>query len=324
MIRQLLLWALCSCTALSAAAEGRTFIGFATDPSSGELRYREIHREWADAEGDRLETSYVGPGGEVLAVREVDFSGDDLAPAFRLEDLRTGRVVGMDRVGGGVEPFRRSSATDQIERRRLEEPSLLVADAGFDRFVAAVWDRLVAGEAVEAEFLAPSRLRTVRCTMRRVAEGTDDGQPTVTFRMGAANALIRLVAPEVDVTYHRQSRRLLRYEGPSNIRGVDGRPMVVRIDFPQPEPPGASGERKPSASLAGAPSAVRRDVVIDVTLRRASRDASQERRAHTGDHEEDRDDAACCHADPPGSHGDLGRDRSADPLPPGGGPHLRI
>jgi hypothetical protein len=229
-------------TPLPSAAAARTFVGYATDPASGALQYREIHVERSLAGIDVLETTYVGADGEVLAVREVDFSADDLAPDYRFEDLRSGAVVGMERVDGEVEAFRRRAADEQVDRKRIDETALLVADAGFDRFVSAAWDRLVAGEKVEAEFLAPSRLTTVRCTMRRVAVGELDGDPTVTFRMGAANPLIRLLAPEVDVTYHRETRRLLRYEGPSNIRDGEGRPMVVRIDFPRR---GGEGEGEP-------------------------------------------------------------------------------
>lgn len=233
MLRSLAMTAMLAGAALPAAATTNTFVGYATDPASGALRYREIHVERTTAGADLLETTYVDAGGEVIARREVDFGSDPLAPEFRFEDVRSGRVVGMVRVGDAIEAFRRSGPQEAEERRRLEAPRELVADAGFDRFVSTAWDRLTAGETVAAEFLAASRFTTFRCTMRLVGEGTLDGEPSVTFRMGASNPLIRLLAPEVDVTYHRETRRLLRYEGPSNIRDADGRPMIVRIDFPR-------------------------------------------------------------------------------------------
>ena len=59
------------------------------------------------------------------------------------------------------------------------------------------------------------------------------------------------IAPRIDVAYGRESRRLLRFEGLSNLREDDGqRQLVARIDFPgaakpAPEERWATFEREP-------------------------------------------------------------------------------
>ncbi len=228
-----------------AGQEERVFVGYAYDREDGALVYREVHREIrAERGGVDLETTYLEPDGDLIADRRVAFSSHRFAPSFTLDDRRTGYVEGAAREDGELVVFRREPNDAAIEERVVESTGGLVVDAGFDRFIVANWERLLAGRPLVAEFVVPSRLRALDFKVRKHGEVFLQGQPAVTFRMTISNPVFRLFVPPIDVTYHAGDRFLMRYEGISNIRDRDGTPYEVRIDFPLEE---RSDWRRPGA-----------------------------------------------------------------------------
>ena len=74
----------------------------------------------------------------------------------------------------------------------------------------------------------PHGLRTIRAGELQVA-----GVPALQFRL-RLDGLLGFIAPQIDVAYDARSRRLLRFEGLSNLRDARGdKQMQVRIDFPE-------------------------------------------------------------------------------------------
>jgi hypothetical protein len=224
---------------LNAAADEvrtRNFVGYAYDRDTEELVYFERHSEAIRSDGGEiLSTTYIAPSGEVIVERTVDFSTDELAPPFETEDVRTGYLEGMRYDDEAVVAYRRRPARSGIDERVFGDANSLVVDAGFDRFITSSWDRLAAGEAVGADFLVPSRLKRLPVEVEKIDEWRLDGEPVMTFKMSFRNPLVRLLAGSVKVTYHRDLKILMRYEGLSNIRDANGDNHEVRIDFPLSE-----------------------------------------------------------------------------------------
>lgn len=214
----------------------RSFVGYAYDQKTGDLVFVERHREIEYAAGGvEVETAYYDSLGEQIAIRTSDFTVDPLLPEFLLEDLRTGYREGMRRTGDELVVYRNRPGRGRQDQRDVEVVEDLVADAGFDRLVTTIWDDLMEGRTKQAEFLVPSRLRSIGFRFFKHDEGTIDGEPTVTIRIRFDNALARLVAGSIDVTYHRERRLLMRYEGLSNISDGKGGNRRVRIEFPLEE-----------------------------------------------------------------------------------------
>jgi hypothetical protein len=143
---------------------------------------------------------------------------------------------------------RRTGAAERADA--LRTPGAVV-DAGFDEFVRAHWDALAAGQALPLEFAVPSRLRSYRFVVGRV-EGGDArlaGEPVLRLRL-RLDGWLAWVAPHVDASYGRTTRRLLRFEGLGTIRDLaGGKPLPARIDFEgTPRPADEAGW---TAALAG-------------------------------------------------------------------------
>lgn len=215
--------------------------GLARDPRSGALLYSEYHL--ARREGPRpIErlVIYRCPDGKPFGRKHLDYRASATAPAFVFDDRRSGYREGLRRAGSPALFFR--SSTRERERSAALSGEGAVVDAGFDEFVRANWAALQAGKPVPMRFAIPSRLRSMLFSLSRTGSARVAGEDAWVFRL-KLDGLLGLVAPAIDVSYGKQSQRLLRFEGLSNLRDASGtRPLVARIDFPRPATPAAESD----------------------------------------------------------------------------------
>lgn len=208
--------------------------GLARAPGDARLLYREHHLVRRE-QGRPLErlVVYRCPDGTAFARKRVDYRASATAPAFELEDARLGYREGLRRGGAPGELFVRDGA-GAPERRAAVGGEGLVADAGFDEFIRAHWQPLLAGEAVPLRFAVPSRLESLGFRVRRIGSAQVGGEAAEVFRL-RLGGWIGWLAPHIDVAYGSDSRRLLRFEGLSNLRDDAGdSQLVAAIEFPAP------------------------------------------------------------------------------------------
>ncbi len=207
----------------------------ASDPDTGELLYTEHHllRHQDQQLRQRL-VVYRCADGTAFARKRVDYADSALAPAFHFEDARLGYREGLRRGTREPELWVQASAGSEERSATLGGGAGLVADAGFDEFIRRQWQPLLAGDAVPLEFAVPSRLDSYAFTVRRRGSSQVAGEPAEIFRL-RLGGLWGLLAPHIDVAYGSESRRLLWFEGLSNLLADDGEePLQARIDFPRP------------------------------------------------------------------------------------------
>jgi hypothetical protein len=217
--------------AMAPAHADRQYVGVALDRDDGRVLYEEHHylRGPEDAPRQRL-VLYRCAGGAPFARKQVEYGAARAAPAFILEDARFGYREGATREGATLVAFHRADAEQRERRAAVAAGEALVVDAGFDEFVRAQWPRLRRGETVALDFLLPSRLQTLRFKLRRVGTDTIAGAPASVYRL-ALGGLLGWFAPDIEVTYRDADRRLLRFEGPTNIRADRDDNLVARIEF---------------------------------------------------------------------------------------------
>jgi hypothetical protein len=206
--------------------------GTARDPASNALLYRERH--WLRDDGDRpIErlVVYLCPDGRAFGRKQVDYRRSASAPAFRLVDARSGYAEGLREAAGARVFFQPAGGS---EKSVLLASKRLVVDAGFDEFIREQWPALTGGTAVPLDFALPARLQSMGFSVRRVGQTQLAGEPAWVFRL-RLSGLLGWVAPHIDVAYGQNSRRLLRFEGVSNVRDDRGRKEIIaRIDFQLP------------------------------------------------------------------------------------------
>ena len=207
--------------------------GVARNPRSAAELFREQH--WIRSAGEQAIERlvlYRCPDGTAFGRKRIDYRESALAPAFLLEDRRSGYREGLRRDATPALFFR--PGANSAERSAPLDSARLVADAGFDEFIRLQWSRLLAGQTLPIEFAVPSRLRSMAFSVSRAGETMLAGEKAWVFRL-KLDGLLGWLVPAIEVSYGQQSRRLLRFEGLSNLRDDAGEhPLVARIDFADP------------------------------------------------------------------------------------------
>lgn len=219
--------------AATAGAGDSSFTGYARSLDGRDLLYVESHAVSGGGTADETRVVLYRCSGDSapFARKELDYGADRIAPAFALEDARSGLLEGLRRAARGLEVFERAGATARLRSEVLSRTGALVADAGFDEFVRARWDSLDQGTSTEVAFLVPSRLDSFNFKVRRIADTTIEGEPATVFRLALAGPLGWFLS-DIDVSYRKRDRRLMRYRGLTNIRDAAGAMLEAQIDFP--------------------------------------------------------------------------------------------
>jgi hypothetical protein len=187
--------------------------------SSGELLYVEHHHDVVCDE-DPLQSLvvYLGPDGDTLATKTLDFSRHLIQSDVLLDDRRTGYREGAVVQGDSIEMFRRLEFGAEENRDSMHPQRLAAIDVGFDHAVRTYWDLLAAGSQLEFDFAVPDRMRSFHFRIRRL----DDPHQTLQLRIEPANWWLRWGVARIDICYDVTSRRLLTYEGITDIRDERG------------------------------------------------------------------------------------------------------
>lgn len=200
--------------------------GDAYSETGDTLLYHET--DYLYAGGAERVVLYRCPDGRAFARKRVRESGNAQAPDFDLVDARLGYREGVRDRGVQREVYvqRRANLPEQADL--LSVPADGVIDAGFDAFARRHWDALLRGDTLRFPYLVPSRRTFYQFKVNRTDAGT--AKRLMTIRLSASNWFSFLL-PHIDVVFDIASRRVVHYEGLSNIRGDDGKNYRVRSDF---------------------------------------------------------------------------------------------
>jgi len=231
--REAMALALLAVLPLPAQADGERlerFTGTARG-RDGAVLYREEHRVLRA--GERLlraVTRYTDPAGRPIATLRTEFAVDPFAPPYVFEDLRTGAVESVSREPEGL--VARAGARARTLRLGPGEDRRVAAGQGLDRLVRTRLDDLVRGEILDLAYVIPSRQDAYDLRVRAVDPGQDPGPGgRVRVRVEFSSWILRLLAPALECEYDQATRRLLRYEGPSNLADGSGANPEVEITY---------------------------------------------------------------------------------------------
>jgi len=220
ILRVLIAFSLWS-TSLIASATVEHTIGIARDSTSNNLRYIE-HHQYLD-NGDHM-VSYYTPDMNLIAYKNLSYAGLPQHPSILQEDLNRGTKAQVKVAGGKIHMLRESA--DGVSKGALQADPNLIIDAGFDAYIKANWQTLIANGETRLQFAAAGYPRSI--TMRVQVEPTDN-ENTFAFKIYPSNFLIRLFIPALNLMY--SDRQLVEYQGYSNLQPDDTESQYVTIQF---------------------------------------------------------------------------------------------
>jgi hypothetical protein len=222
---------LCCCAALLYAADSGVAYGSAYSVDDGRLLFTETHR-WSGAQHT---VEYFRPGGDLIAVNQLDSSTSFVSPSYKQNYPGDGFSEGARWQGSELILF---SADKQ---RAVEFKPPLVLSSGFYHFILDHWRELHQGQVLVFDFAVPSQLTTVRLRMHALSNGATamgkdaQGDPGWFYvRVEAANRLLSWLIKPLTVALDDQ-RRLMLYRGISNVRDDEGHQPQVLIRYRYPE-----------------------------------------------------------------------------------------
>ena len=218
--------------ALAAAkAEVRYEQGKAWNTGKTRLMYTESH--WTTSENNALKNRtvvYRCADGTPFARKEINYTRSALAPEFSFKDVRFNYQEGLRWQKDGPELWFVRNA--QRQQKLLGNSGTLVADAGFDVFVKNQWPALSAARRQSLQFAVPSRLTSYGFNLQRINSLPFNKEPAQSFKL-SVDGWLGFIAPNLEITYSRNTKRLLRFKGLSNILNDQGeKPVNALIEFP--------------------------------------------------------------------------------------------
>ncbi len=194
-------------------------IGTGYKPGTQEVIFYEYHRFILDEAGyiQKRYVEYRLPDQSLKSVKEIDYStGPAWRPSFTYDDKEVGYQVGVTVENGEGLLYRASEATG-YESARLSIQTNTVIDAGFDAYIQHVWPRLEKQESVPFEFFAPLKLSRYSFAIQL----TSQRQGVCQIEMSLKWWLVDWFLAPVSLEYDCSTRRLLRYQGITNLRDTN-------------------------------------------------------------------------------------------------------
>jgi len=205
--------------------------GKAWNSDKTKVLYYESH--WTTSENAVLKNRtvlYRCADGTAFARKEINYARSTLAPEFSFNDVRFNYQEGLRWQKDRPELW--FVRNGQRQQKLLSNSDKLVADAGFDVFVKNQWPALGAARRQSLQFAVPSRLTSYAFNLQRINSLPFNKEPAQSFKL-SIDGWLGFVAPNIEITYSRNSKRLLRFKGLSNILNNQGeKPVNAIIEFP--------------------------------------------------------------------------------------------
>ena len=209
----------------------------AFDIESGAFLYIERHIEEYSGNGiEKSTTEYLNLNGIPIARRIMNFSVDSTKPNFKLEDFRTGYLEGAELITPGkVKVEHRADINSKLETEivKVEEP--YVIDGGLTYFFRRNWNSLFNNKTVEFNFIVPSKLDYFGFRVSKNSIKNINGIKGMELKLEPSSFIIRQFVDPIFITYDLETKKILYYEGLSNINNDEGKSYNVRIDFTNEE-----------------------------------------------------------------------------------------
>lgn len=231
-------------------ANGLTcFNGYAYTLEGGDYRYTEHHEvKRVDGKITIWNVTYVGPSGQVLAKKHMDFSANPTVPTYRMTMPKSGYEEGIRHDNGQWTMFKRESADAETQTKAFAIDDPMAADSGFNQLVQQHFDALNSGQNVAFKFVAAGRQSVIDLKAHKTGNTTFEGKPAVTFKAELDMFLINNFVPSLKLTYDPKSEQLLEYRGIGNIHNDQGKVYPVRVSYDTEMPAVAKAHQAPAAS----------------------------------------------------------------------------
>ncbi|MFT6122952.1 MAG: hypothetical protein ACJASG_001480 [Oleiphilaceae bacterium] len=218
------------------------FTGKAYDLDSEHLLYVERHNIKLTAAGEYLssQVNYFDPDGKLIATKYLDFSDSQTMPKLRFVDGRINAKIEVEtfdkKKQHGVRILQERGSERQVSEVKTEDKQTSIIDAGFNLYAMSNWQRLIEGGTLEMDFLALTRSEYIGFKLEPANLENKAETGHMVLSLSPQNFFISLLMEPIYLTYDINSKRLIRFEGLTNLEMVEqgkglGDNFVARIEY---------------------------------------------------------------------------------------------
>lgn len=198
---------------------------------NSELVYIEKHRvEFKKNKRQKTHTNYLSPKGEKIASFASDYTMHPYVPVYTFIDHRFEIKNGIYAEGKTLKKYRKDGKGIQTKAFRYKPD--MIAGQGLNYFIEDHLDEFIKNPDKEyhVNFLIPQRLSSFRFRIRRVENKTKK-ENILSINIESDNWFFRLFVPYIETEYDIDKKRLVYYNGPSNLDDKEGSAQNVQIVY---------------------------------------------------------------------------------------------
>lgn len=192
----------------------------AYDLSTGRLIYKEKHVErYSGKRPSVFDVSYYTVQGKLFATKTVRFNHTAYDPDIYLNSQSLSYTEYTRHIGSNT--YRvgyQDKNSNQLITRKLSVPYVQVIDNGFDLYIKDNLDKLIRGNKLYFNYIAPAKLDYYRFRLNPVFISSQ----IIRIHIEPNAMLARWFSQPVIVEYDIQKRRMTSYKGVTNIPSGNG------------------------------------------------------------------------------------------------------
>ena len=171
---------------------------------------------------------YQDAQGKPIGSLRSDFTQSLSAPAYIFQDNRQQSLQGQRWSDQKLEVFSRERQKAKLVKKDLIKSSeLMIGGEGLIYYIGAHLKELTSSEGMDFKFVIPGRLSAFDFLIKPLEHNAHEAA----FEVRMKSWLMSLFGPRLKLIYDLQKKRLISFEGLSNLRNADGSMMSVDVQY---------------------------------------------------------------------------------------------
>ncbi len=205
---------------------GTTITGVAT--ANGKVIYTEKHNVTYNDKlmYDTMDSDYLDSKNVKFLSIKSDFKNSPYVSNGKVENIKKNIVEIFS-----VDPSHKKMMIEKTEngktyKLKMDLETDAIGNLGFHNYIVTHFDQLK-NAGGDVYFINTQKLDQFKFNI--VTTKKENGK--VTFKVDPDNMIFRAFIPSMFLTYDEKTKRVLSFEGQSNVEGEDGKPAKVLINY---------------------------------------------------------------------------------------------
>jgi hypothetical protein len=216
----------------SIYSETLQYYGEAVDLKTNLKIYNDHYTE--TIENGKLVNSiveYRNLSGKIIAKKTINFKKNKNFPDFKHEIFTDGYIEGGELVGNKYKLFHRKNKNSEMEEKLIDIKNNSTSDDGLNEFIKDNLDVFVKDEKMNFTFYIPYQLDYFSFTVKKTRIARFDDKRAISLKVEIDNSFLKNFINPSYMVYDLDTKRIIYYEGVSNINNENGRSYFIRHTY---------------------------------------------------------------------------------------------